>query len=309
MRRIPGMLLVGFFAISTGGTAAVRTFVSTAGTDNLTCSRVNPCRTFNAGIAAVDEGGEVVALDSGGYGPFLIDKSVSVIAPSGIHAAIASTGGDAVHVAAGPDDQVTVRNLNLTLLGALDGIKAQQFGQLYIDDCNIANADAVGISIETASGGQRAFISDTEVRGSLQHGIMTGSSAGYVSVTISRTRSNSNLSDGIMASSRSIVTCIDCEAGGNFGHGFSVFAASDTQANLQCERCVASSNGSDGFHSSAVDPGRAYMILSRCSAFTNLYGFRSLEGGRMYVLPGSNTLLANATDRVGAVFASTADFP
>ena len=36
---------------------------------HLTCSLATPCRTFNAAIGVVNAGGEVVILDTAGYGP------------------------------------------------------------------------------------------------------------------------------------------------------------------------------------------------------------------------------------------------
>src|SRR5688572_6672741 len=66
---------------------AARTFVSTTGSDANPCTNTQPCRNFAAAIAKTNAGGEVVALSSGGYGPFTIDKSVTVSAV-GVYAGI-----------------------------------------------------------------------------------------------------------------------------------------------------------------------------------------------------------------------------
>src|SRR4051812_4485061 len=63
--------------------AASRVFVSTGGNDNNSCGRSQPCRTFTAAVAVVDAGGEVVVLDSGGYGAVTITKSVQIVASEG----------------------------------------------------------------------------------------------------------------------------------------------------------------------------------------------------------------------------------
>jgi hypothetical protein len=47
---------------------AARTFVASTGSDSDPCSRVDPCRTFQAAVDATAAGGEVVALDSAGFG-------------------------------------------------------------------------------------------------------------------------------------------------------------------------------------------------------------------------------------------------
>jgi hypothetical protein len=75
--------------------AAQRTFVSAgSGSDANPCSRALPCRSFGTAIGQTDSGGEVVVLDSGGYGPVTVTQSVAIIAPPGVHAAVTafSTG-------------------------------------------------------------------------------------------------------------------------------------------------------------------------------------------------------------------------
>ena len=44
-------------------------------------------------FTVTDSGGEIVVLSSGGYGPVLINKSVSIIAPEGIYAGISVFSG------------------------------------------------------------------------------------------------------------------------------------------------------------------------------------------------------------------------
>ena len=65
-----------------------RSAVSITGSDAASCTVPDPCRTFGVAIAATTPGGEVIALSSGGYGPFTISQSVSVIANAGVHASI-----------------------------------------------------------------------------------------------------------------------------------------------------------------------------------------------------------------------------
>src|SRR5215467_9895859 len=46
-----------------------RTFVSGLGNDANPCSRTAPCRTFTQAMSQTNSGGEVIVLDSAGYGP------------------------------------------------------------------------------------------------------------------------------------------------------------------------------------------------------------------------------------------------
>ena len=75
------------FAIVPLSVQAQRTYVSAQhGSDSNPCSVTSPCRTFGAAIAAVAAGGEVIVLDSGGYGAVTVTKSVTLEAPAGIYA-------------------------------------------------------------------------------------------------------------------------------------------------------------------------------------------------------------------------------
>jgi hypothetical protein len=118
IRLLVGMLfLVGLLAsISLGQTGAnARTFVSGQGSDSNPCSVSQPCRTFTAALAQTAPSGEVVVLNSAGYGPFTI-HSVSVIAPDGVYGATAG-----ITVSAGTNDIVTLKGL--TVLGpGINGI-------------------------------------------------------------------------------------------------------------------------------------------------------------------------------------------
>src|SRR2546430_13238022 len=60
--------------------AAPRTFVSGLGSDANPCTRTAPCRTFQMAHDTVDPNGEVLALDSAGYGTLTITKNVTISA-------------------------------------------------------------------------------------------------------------------------------------------------------------------------------------------------------------------------------------
>jgi hypothetical protein len=67
---------LGFlFLFSAAAASALnnRSAVSVSGNDVNPCTTVSPCRSFVAAVAATNAGGEVIAIDSGGYGPFVID--------------------------------------------------------------------------------------------------------------------------------------------------------------------------------------------------------------------------------------------
>jgi hypothetical protein len=71
---------VTFALASAANATAVRTFVSGTGSDAnaaSNCPATNPCRTFQGAYNVTSPGGEIIALDSSGYGAVYITSSVS----------------------------------------------------------------------------------------------------------------------------------------------------------------------------------------------------------------------------------------
>src|SRR5215207_1224289 len=74
------LALVAFiFAVSSAAQAqATRTWVSGVGDDANPCSRTAPCKTFAGAISKTAAGGEIDALDPGGYGTVTITKNLLI---------------------------------------------------------------------------------------------------------------------------------------------------------------------------------------------------------------------------------------
>lgn len=126
---------------------AQRTFVSVTGSDSQPCSVSLPCRSFAAAIAQTNAGGEVIVLDSGGYGSVTITKSVSIISPPGVYAGISAFSYPGVTIAAGSTDSVTLRGLFINRQGAAVGVDFSSGGNLVIDRCTISGTFAHAIYV------------------------------------------------------------------------------------------------------------------------------------------------------------------
>lgn len=163
------MLAVAGFSSAAQATVQ-RTFVSTSGSDVNACSLVAPCRSFGAAITATSPGGEVIALDSGGYGSFTIGKAVSVIAPTGVYAGISVfSGQDGITVSAGPNDLVVVRGLSINNQGGDIGIRISSGGFVHVESC-VINGMFSGI-LMLASTAIELRVLDTIIRASTNNGI------------------------------------------------------------------------------------------------------------------------------------------
>jgi len=130
-----GLLLVA----STGAMAtAQRTFVASSGNDANPCSIAQPCRGFARAITQTSTGGEVIVLDSAGYGPVVITQSVTIAAPGGVYAGISVFSGDGVTVN-GANIIVTLHGLSINGEGGNNGINILNAGTVHVESCIIAN--------------------------------------------------------------------------------------------------------------------------------------------------------------------------
>ena len=131
------------FAVVGAANAAQRTFVASYGSDAWPCTLAQPCRGFQAAIDAVSPGGEVVALDSAGYGAMSISKAVSVIVPPGVHAGLSPTTGipipgypgqfTVVLIDIADTDVVVLRGLNINHQGNLTGVQLRGLAKLCVN--------------------------------------------------------------------------------------------------------------------------------------------------------------------------------
>jgi hypothetical protein len=75
--------------------ARARVFVASYGSDSNPCTFGSPCKTFQHAHDVVDAGGEVTAIDSAGFGPISVTKTVTITSPDGVEAGIVpAAGGD-----------------------------------------------------------------------------------------------------------------------------------------------------------------------------------------------------------------------
>ena len=129
-----------------------RVFVSPDGMDVGTCAISAPCRNFAYAITQVAAGGEIIALKTAGYGPVIIDKSVSIIAAPGVTAFIAATSGvDAVDIFTTVSDTVTLRGLALKGLGAQFGTWGGFVRTLNIENCLIEGFIQDGVQFASSA--------------------------------------------------------------------------------------------------------------------------------------------------------------
>ena len=135
---------------------ATRTWVSGVGDDANPCSRTAPCKTFAGAISKTAAGGEIDALDPGGFGGLTITKAITIDGGGGQVASVLVSGTNGINVNAGPTDVVTLRNLGIngiegTGSGGLNGISYQSGAALHVENCNIFGFTEDGIYVGTSA--------------------------------------------------------------------------------------------------------------------------------------------------------------
>lgn len=218
MRALLLAMVVALPTLAPCGHAAQRTFVSSTGSNANPCSIAAPCRGFAAALTHTDPDGEIIVLDSAGYGPVTIDRSVSIIAPSGVYAGVSVFAGDGIVIAGGGID-VVLRGLTINGQGGNRGILYTLGSRLRISNCVVSRMSGSGVSI--AFGGE-VTIEDSEIRDNGVYGIGITLNP---NVVVTRTRVERNSSAAIAfepSATAANLTLTDSHIVGNPNNGILV---------------------------------------------------------------------------------------
>lgn len=271
--RILSLAIVSFLSILTSmgamGTAQ-RTFVASTGSDANPCSIAAPCRGFARAITQTSDGGEVIVVDSAGYGPVTITQSVSIVAPAGIYAGISVFAGDGVTIDA-PNATVVLRGLSINGQSASSGsgVNSQHVARLRIESCVISNMGVNGVLHSARAA--RIIVLDTIVRDNGASGI-GGDADAYV--ILDHVRSEHNGTNGFYMASLvfdASATISDSVFVFNSNNGVWVASTGSGKMLAQVERSVMSENEGAGIKVSGAGAGIAATVTR--SAINDNLGF------------------------------------
>jgi hypothetical protein len=248
-------------AMTGAANAAQRTFVASTGSDAYPCSLAQPCRTFGQAILNTNNGGDIVVLDSAGYGAFVIDKPVSIIVPSGTYAGISVSAAnvDGVVVNA-PGGNVSLRGLIISSQGGMNGVRIQQANKVMIEDVKITgfwNSGNGKAILHNATNAYSTLLLRNVVLRDGDSGLIVDGTAGQKSVTVA----NSMI------------------------EGYSTCVAQTDDANITVQETTIADCGT-GFavNQTAAEIGYAWLALDRVTIH------RSYQGGAVKIIN-------NATNR------------
>jgi len=272
-----------------------RSAVSINGSDLNPCTTASPCRSFTAAMAVTNVGGEIIALDSAGYGPFVIAQAVTVSGAPGIHAAISASTGSAIlinPVLSG--DHVNLRNLVVIGAGASRGVDIEDAGATItisdvtvsgftqqailnygvetavVDHCSVANNPGSGIS--TAAGGTTV----------ITNSVVTGCAAGV---------------EAFFSGTAAVSHCVLSNNGTGVAADPFNFAA---DIMVEDSTIVGNTTGA----AVSTTSGTPILRLSNSVIFGNSTGVARINAGTIYSY-GNNRIDGNTTD-LGATVVLTA---
>jgi hypothetical protein len=262
--------------------AVQRTHVSAAfGNDANTvtnCTAAAPCRFFAAAMTVTDTNGEVIVLDSGGYGAVTITKSLALIAPTGVYAGISVFPGANGVTIATPGINVVLRGLTINGQGGNNGINMTAGNKLSIENCVISNLTQNGINV---SADATVRVTDTIVRDNGIFGIVFQNGVRGI---VTRALVSGNGSSGI--------------TGGIFVQGTA--ANTTTTADIADSTIDGNHFGVDAFSTNATAVIRVSVRDSRAVRNTNYSVVADSFSGAPVSLAVSNSILSNNTFAIGA---------
>jgi hypothetical protein len=261
------IVLLLFASVAHG--QATRTWVSGVGDDANPCSRTAPCKTFAGAISKTAAGGEIDALDQGGYGAVTITKAITIDG-GGTFASILVSGTNAIVVQAAASDVVNLRNLSINGIGSgLDGIRFLAGQTLNIQNVVIFNftGDGIDASLTTSGDLNVENVSISDCTGAGGTGIRTAAAAPPLGVELSQVRVQ-NCTFGVFVGNGVVLSVRDSDLSLNDA-GLAVSSA-NAQANVDNVRFA-----SNGF---GINASAGLVRIMKSTFFSNSIGINPAGG-------------------------------
>jgi hypothetical protein len=185
------------------GAQATRTWVSGVGDDAQPCSRLAPCKTLAGAISKTAEGGEINAIDPGGYGALTITKAITVDFTTVGSGGVLNSGTNGIIVNAGADDDVVLRGLDIfgggevipsppCVVSGLNGVRVLNARTVRIENSQIFQQSAAAIQVAPTASNPAVIVNRVDIGNNCVHGIRVAPAAGYSASVMVRDSTISN---------------------------------------------------------------------------------------------------------------------
>jgi hypothetical protein len=284
-----GLLLFTGIVASPAHAQATRTWVSGVGNDANPCSRTAPCKTFAGAISKTATGGEIDALDPGGFGTLTITKSITLDGGGGQVASILASGTTGVTVSAA-GAVVILRNLRFN--GILQagvpgtiGVNILSAAKVEIENDEIFGfgnaAGQGGIVIAPSSGTVNVGVQNTSIYDS-QAGLLSKPTGGaVVNLTIEHSYIDNNQGGGVRidgtggGTTNAAIT--DTSMSLNNGNGM-VAISGPSNVKVDLMRDIIADNVSSGVQSNNSAGGTSTVTVGSSILSNNVVGAWLIAG-------------------------------
>lgn len=276
-------------------TATAKIFVASSGSDSNDGSRNSPKRSFQAAHNAIGPGGEIVVLDTAGYGAVSISKDLIIAVPPGVNGFVTPTSGAGITVGSGL--KVTLRGLIIEA-GAANlnvGVSVASGTSLVLDGCTISGfgnsssqLSTGGIVVDTSNAIGTLSLYDTTITNCSGCAICLGffgNPTDWV-VIVDRCKITANRV-GLFFPTNGKVTVRNTVVANQFGNGIQAGGYGSSSVRVNVEYCVVTGNGATGIAASSS----ANVTVSNTAITGN---FTGVSGGPQTF--GNNQLANNTTD-------------
>jgi hypothetical protein len=295
MKRIVLVVTLSAVTMLPAAAQATRTYVSGMGDDVNPCSRTAPCKTFPGAISKTAAGGEIDALDPGGFGAVTITKAITIAQEGTGEGGILVAGTNGITINAGVNDSIVLRGLQIDggPIGSnsLSGIRFIQGGSLTVQNCVIRNFTGAGPNgygiLFNPSSASSLFVSDTQIHNNgvatTGGGIMIQPSAsGSAKATLVRVNTINNTvgirADGTGSTAGISVSISDSTSAENVYSGITAFSPpGGAPVRMTVTRTVSSNNGT-GVNANGTG---ASMWIGYSTIFSNSTGATISNGATM----------------------------
>jgi hypothetical protein len=284
-----GALFVAGLAIAPAHAQATRTWVSGVGDDANPCSRTAPCKTWPGAISKTAVGGEIDALDPGGFGTVSITKSITLDGGGGQVASILASGTNGVNVNA-VGGVVILRNLRFNgLLNSgspgLTGVQVSAAATVVIEKCDIFGFNTAAVNVTPASGTVAVKIQESTFNNN-QAGVLSKPTGGAtVNMSIDHSFLDANVGgamkiDGTGGGS-SNVSVNDTSLSLNGGAGANAVSGASGNVAVDMMRDTITKNGGAGVQANISGGGTSSVTVGDSMLSNNATAWQALNGASL----------------------------
>jgi hypothetical protein len=282
-----GALFVAGLAIAPAHAQATRTWISGVGDDVNPCSRTAPCKTWPGAISKTAAGGEIDALDPGGFGTVTITKSITLDGGGGQVASILSAPGvNGVNVSAQATDVIILRNLRINGAGGATGVQVNTAAKVIIEKCDVFGFATAAVNVTPGSA--------TTVNVKIQETTLNNNQAGVLSKPTNGATVNMSIDHSFIDANIGGAMKIDGTGGGssnvsvndtslslNGGAGTNGVSGASGNVAIDMMRDTITKNGGAGVQANISGGGTSTVTVGESMLSNNATAWQALNGASL----------------------------